>query len=453
MKISIIGTGYVGLVTGACFADRGHDVTCVDVDLAKVEQINLARAPIHEDGLPELLKRQVGVHLSATTELKAAVMGSDITFIAVNTPAAEGRIDLQYVEAAAEQVGTALRAKSDWHVVVVKSTVVPGTTDTVVRQALERSSGKRAGVGFGLGVNPEFLTEGTAIADFTNPDRIVVGGIDARTHGVLRSVYASFLDVPVIETNCATAEMIKYASNSVLATLISFSNELSRLCDAVGNIDIADVMAGVHEASYFTKRMPDGNRVRAPITSFLEAGCGFGGSCLPKDVTALSAHGESLGVEVPMLRSVLAVNRGQPAELLKLITRHYPSLAGLRVTVLGLAFKPDTDDLRESPAFPIIGMLRARGAVVTAYDPVARPKGHSALKDVVLADSLRNAVADAAVVVLVTRWPEFQDLARTLNELERTPLVVDGRRVLAPRDFAHYEGIGRRMLAREETGS
>lgn len=443
MKISIIGTGYVGLVTGTCLAERGHDVTCVDLDPRKVEIINSAQAPIHEEGLPELLERNVGRRLRASTDVSRAVADSDVTFIAVGTPAQGGKIDLQYVDAAARDVGEALRRKAGYHTVIVKSTVIPGTTVGLVRTTLERTSGKCAGGDFGLGMNPEFLTEGSAIADFSEPDRLVLGGIDSRTHEVLRTVYQSFDEsVPRFLTNPSTAEMIKYTSNAVLATLISFSNEIARLCSAIGGVDAIDVMRGVHAACYFTTRR-DGERIPAGITSFLEPGCGFGGSCLPKDVTALIGQADEKGLSLDLLRSVLAINRDQASEMMRMIGRHIPSLRGVPVAVLGIAFKPDTDDVRESPAFPLIRQLKARGARLAVYDPVARPKAHKDLEGVTLSDSMREAVANAEVIALVTRWTEFSDLADLLGRLGRRPLVVDGRRVLEPAAFDRYEGIGR----------
>jgi UDPglucose 6-dehydrogenase/GDP-mannose 6-dehydrogenase len=445
MRISIIGTGYVGLVTGACFADRGHDVVCVDVDPVKVDWINSRKAPIHEVGLPELLERTVGKTLRATNDLARAVAESDITFIAVGTPATGGKINLAFVEKAAEEIGRAIAAKAAYHTVVVKSTVVPGTTNGVVRRAVERSSGKLAGTGFGLGMNPEFLTEGTAVADFQEPDRIVIGGVDARSRDAIAAVYESFAGSPVILTNTETAEMIKYSSNAVLATLISFSNELGRLCSAVGNVDIADVMQGVHAATYFNVPDAVGKPQRAPITSFLQAGCGFGGSCLPKDVTALVGQAAALGLKLPLLASVLEINKSQPEEVLALIRPHFPSLRGAKVAVLGLAFKPDTDDVRESPAFPIIRALRAEGADVVAYDPIARPADHPDMSGVSIAKTLADAVSESEIIVQVTRWQEFQSLPEILRRSGRTPLVVDGRRNLLPGDFNRYEGIGRKV--------
>jgi UDPglucose 6-dehydrogenase len=447
MRVSIIGTGYVGIVTGACLAQAGHDVVCVDLDPEKVALLEAGRPTCHEDGLPELIARHAGGRLRATQDLAAAVQATELTMIAVGTPSHEGRIDLRHVLGAASQIGAALRTKPGRHCVVVKSTVVPGTTDGPVRAALEAASGRVAGAGFGLGMNPEFLTEGTAVADFSRPDRLVLGGIDVDTHDTLAALYAGFAGVPVIRTNNATAEMIKYASNAALATMISFANELSRLARRLPGVDIADVTRGVHASQYFTTRLDDGRTVRAPIASFLEAGCGFGGSCLPKDVTALAAQGESLGLAMPMLRGVLAVNRSQPDELFALVARHRPSLAGVPVTVLGLAFKPDTDDTRESPAFPVVERLRAMGARVTAYDPVVGPATGAdrldALAGVRFARDLAAAVAQAEVVILITRWTQFQALADVLRAAGRAPLVIDGRRVLDPGHFEWYEGIGR----------
>jgi UDPglucose 6-dehydrogenase/GDP-mannose 6-dehydrogenase len=443
VRVSIVGTGYVGLVTGVCLADQGHSVACVDVDGGKVDAINAGIAPIHEAGLPELLKRHIGKRLRASSDLKKEVLESDMTLIAVGTPANEGRIDLRHVEAAASEIGEALRISSRYHTIVVKSTVIPGTTAGTVREHLEKASGKRAGVDFGLGMNPEFLTEGTAIEDFSHPDRLVLGGVDARTHAAFLELYAGFDEsVPRILTNTQTAEMIKYASNAVLATMISFSNEIARLSAAVGQIDAIDVMKGVHAATYFTSRRR-GEPIVAGITSFLSPGCGFGGSCLPKDVTALIGQARSYALSMPLLQSVLDINRGQIDEMLTLLARHCPSLRGLGVTVLGIAFKPDTDDVRESPAFPLIRRLLDAGARVTAYDPVAKPVGHESLRDVESAGSLAEAVAHADAILLVTRWQEFEQLSALLRHRAPQPPVIDGRRLLDPGDFERYEGIGR----------
>jgi len=444
MKVSIIGTGYVGLVTGACFAEVGHDVVCVDVDRDKVDRINRGETPIYEVGLEDLLRRHVGKRLRATTDLRAAILASEVTFIAVGTPFDGEHIDLTYIRQAARDIGAALRDKREYHVVVVKSTVVPGTTDDVVRPVLEEASAKRAGVDFGVGMNPEFLTEGVAVGDFMEPDRIVVGGIDDRTTDVLAKLYASFPNVPIIRTNNKTAEMIKYTSNAVLAALISFSNEIGNLCARLGGVDIADVMRGVHAARYFTTPMKDGPSVVAPITSFLYAGCGFGGSCLPKDVKALVAHGEAAGQPMPLLDTVIKINSRQPQKIIEILERNFASLDGLRVCVLGLAFKPDTDDMRESPAIPIVRELLARGAVVSAFDPVATEAARRVLpaERVRFMENLQSALQEIDAAVLVTSWEIFREIPDIVRKIEPPPLIVDGRRMLEKRLVARYAGIG-----------
>lgn len=444
MRISVIGTGYVGLVSGACFAEIGHDCTCVDIDASKVAKINGGHAPIFERGLAELLARHVGTGLRATTDLASAIQATDVTFIAVGTPFDGQHIDLSYIRDAARQIGLSLRDKRGYHVVVVKSTVVPGTTDEIVIPALEQASGKRVGRDFGVGMNPEFLTEGVAVDEFMRPDRIVIGGHDEATLDAQRRVYATFADTPTLETNNKTAEMIKYASNATLALMISFSNEIANLCSKLGGVDVADVMRGVHLARYFTTATEDGKRVAAPITSFLWAGCGYGGSCLPKDTKALSAHGMAHGAPMPLLDAVIATNIAQPSKMLELLRRHYPSFAGLRVALLGLAFKEDTDDMRESPAIALARSLLDAGALVTGYDPIARETARAALPEkVVLAPSLEAAVDGAEALLLVTRWREFRKLSQLLSGRPNPPVLIDGRRLIDPDSVPRYEGIGR----------
>jgi UDPglucose 6-dehydrogenase/GDP-mannose 6-dehydrogenase len=328
-------------------------------------------------------------------------------------------------------------------VVVVKSTVVPGTTDDVVRPILERESGRRAGADFGVGMNPEFLSEGEAVNDFMQPDRIVLGGMDTKTQNRLAAVYKGFKDVPVLRTSNKTAEMIKYTSNSLLATLISFSNEIGNLCSDLGGVDSVDVMQGVHLSQYLTPRTKHG-RVRAPIASFVAAGCGFGGSCLPKDVKALIARGRGVKSRMGLLQQVIDVNEGQPRRMLDLLKKRLPVLKGVKVAVLGLVFKPDTDDLRESPAFPIIDLLLSEGASVLAYDPVAMPPARKALagRAVTFCDSLEQAVREAEALLLVTSWKEFARLPRLMTRLRRNPVLVDGRRQLARKAVKNYLGIG-----------
>ncbi len=444
MKVAVIGTGYVGLVSGACLAETGHDVVCVDSDAVRVAEVNAARSPIHEEGLEELLERNVGRRLTATTDLREAVLGADASLVAVGTPTVDARIDLGAIRSVATQIGEALAEHPRYHVVGVKSTVLPGTTDGVVRPLLEEASGKTAGPSFGVGANPEFLTEGQAVRDFMTPDRIVLGGTDDRTREALDRLYSGFPAAPRVRTTNATAELIKYASNALLATLISFSNELANLSTALGDIDVKDVTDALHASQYLTIELPNGERRTAPIASFLEAGCGFGGSCLPKDVRALATQGREVGAPMQVLEAVLDVNSTRPEELVRLLQRHHPSLAGRRVSVLGLAFKPGTDDVRESPAIPLVRRLLEEGAVVRVHDPAAGgvvgqvfPNG-----DVGRATTLADAVEGADAIVLVTRWEEYEQLADVIRASGSTPLVVDGRRLLDKSAFERYEGIG-----------
>lgn len=444
MKISIIGTGYVGLVSGVCLAEKGHDVTCVDIDQAKVDSINAGQAPIHEKGLDELLARICGVNFRATTDLRAAVLGSEISMIAVGTPFDGDEIDLRYIRAAASQIGAALKDKPSYHVVLVKSTVVPGTTSDIVLPLVEQASGKKAGPDFGVGMNPEFLREGEAVGDFLFPDRIVLGGSDGRTLDVLEQLYQPFTGVDRLRTDPRTAEMIKYTANSLLATMISFSNEIGGLCAAIPNVDVTDVMRGVHLDKRLSPILADGTRIVPAFTTYIEAGCGFGGSCFPKDVKALIAHGRKLGRKMSLLDSVVQVNQAQPANMLELLASRISRLKDTRVTVLGVAFKPGTDDIRESPALPVIQSLLDAGACVTAYDPVAKDEAerHFGKGTLTFADTLEGAVKDADAVLLMTRWPEFERLPEVFSSLPCQPVLIDGRRLISKNSVERYEGIG-----------
>lgn len=444
MKISVIGTGYVGLVSGVCLADAGHDVTCVDVDRRKVDMINQGQAPIYEKGLDELLARNVGLRLRATTEFTSAIMATELSLIAVGTPFKEDAIDLSYIETASRQIGNVLAGKREYHVVVVKSTVVPGTTEDVVLPILEVASGKAAGPDFGVGMNPEFLREGEAVSDFQHPDRIVLGGIDERSLDALAAVYAPYKGVDVIRTRPKIAEMIKYTANSLLATMISFSNEIANMCSTIGGIDVVEVMHGVHLDKRLSPILEEGRRIKPVFTTYLEAGCGFGGSCFPKDVDALIAHGKQHGSSMQLLDAVMQINRKQPQKIMRMLDKHFPSIKGKRAAVLGLAFKPGTDDMRESPAIPVVRGLIQRGAAVKAYDPVAGNEARKIFGDngIQYCDSLEATIVDADAVVLMTRWPEFERLPELIGRLETQPLVIDGRRMLDKQRLARYDGIG-----------
>ncbi|HEY7506221.1 MAG TPA: UDP-glucose/GDP-mannose dehydrogenase family protein [Nitrososphaera sp.] len=442
MKVSIIGTGYVGLVSGVCLAEKGHQVICVDVDQAKIDKLNKGIPVIYEDGLQELLQKNLHHHLVATTDLRQAVLSTELSLIAVGTPFNENDIDLCYIKTVAAQIGTVLEAKAAYHVVVVKSTVVPGTTDEVVRPILEQTSGKKAGRDFGVGMNPEFLREGEAVSDFMYPDRIVLGGIDEKSIAALDHLYNVFPGVDKIRTNTRTAEMIKYAANSLLATLISFSNEIANLCGTVG-VDVAEAMHGVHLDKRFTPILDNGTRIFPSFISYLVAGCGFGGSCFPKDVQALIAYGTKAGRPMKLLESVIEVNAHQPQKVIDLLRRHYSNLTGVQIAVLGMAFKPGTDDIRESPALSVTKTLLAEKAVVRAYDPIARHQAEQVFGNAVaFCDDLQEAIAGVSAILIMTRWQHFELLPELLATMDKPPLVVDGRRMLDKHSVPWYEGIG-----------
>jgi len=444
MKISVIGAGYVGLVTGLCLAEKGHQVVCVDLNQEKVEKINQATSPIYEKGIEELLRRNIDHNFKATTDLHESSLQSDVSFIAVGTPFDGNQIDLRYIKEASQQIGVVLREKTSYHLVVVKSTVVPGTTDEIVLPILERTSGKIAGADFGVGMNPEFLREGEAIGDFMFPDRIVLGGIDEKSIEIMDQLYNVFPGVDKVKTNNKTAEMIKYTANSLLATMISFSNEIGNLCAAIGDIDVVDVMNGVHLDKRLSPIMPDGQRIVPPFTTYIEAGCGFGGSCFPKDVKALIAHGNSLGAPTQVLDAVMRVNEHQPRQIVQLLKRHFPLLTEIRIAVLGLAFKPGTDDMRESPSIPVINDLLLERAKIKAYDPVAKQNAQKLFSNeaLVFCDNLLQTIENVEAIIILTCWDEFTRIPDLLAHLNEPPLVIDGRRMLDKRQIKRYEGIG-----------
>ena len=445
MKVSVIGTGYVGLVSGVCLAEMGHEVVCVDVDRAKVDQINRGQSPIYEPGLEDLLKKHSGKNMRADTDLQAAVIATDLSLISVGTPYRGDKIDLTYIRQAAQEIGAALKNKDGYHVVVVKSTVVPGTTDRVVLPIIESASGKKAGSGFGLGMNPEFLREGEAVSDFMAPDRIVMGVIDERSLAALESLYSCFPAAEKVRTTTQTAEMIKYTANSLLATLISFSNEIGNLCAAMaGGVDVVDVMKAVHLDKRISPFLPAGGRITPGIAQFIEAGCGFGGSCFPKDVRALISFGEEKGQSMNLMKEVIRINEQQPDQILHLIAGVFPDPRNVRVGILGLAFKPGTDDIRESPALPVVRRLLAKGAAIKAFDPVAAENARRFFNDerIEYCDSVQQTVAGTDVVVLMTRWDEFAGLPDILKDIAPQPVVIDGRRMLDKSRVNAYFGIG-----------
>lgn len=450
MKITIIGTGYVGLVTGACLAVRGHQVTCIDKKRDIVEKINNMQAPIYEPGLEKILKEVVASgRLAAGNDLKNSVLASEVSIITVGTPFGDGVIDLSSIENSAREIGEALREKHDFHIVCVKSTVVPTTTDTLVKNILRAASGKEPGE-FGLAMNPEFLREGKAVEDFMYPDRIVIGADDERSFAGMRKVYDGFLDVPIIQVNIRTAEMIKYVANALLASLISFSNEAASICEATGGVDIKEVLAAVTLDKRFNPRI--GNKLADPeMNQYLQAGCGFGGSCFPKDVKALISFSMEKGYLPRIMASTLTVNQEQPLRLVGRLEKKLGTFENKKIAVLGLAFKPGTDDIRESPSITIITKLLEKKAQVFGVDPVATRNMESvipqAFPNVLYTTDYKIALQNADAVILATSWPDFIKIApEEYLQLMKYPLVVDGRRVLDKKSLEKagciYLGVG-----------
>lgn len=445
MNVTVLGTGYVGLVSGAGLAAKGHNVTCLDLRPEIVERLNRGEATIHEAGLPELLAqiRKAGTFRAALVSAKA-LEGSDVILLAVGTPSVDGRIDLAAIEAASATIGDYLRIAKKFTTVIVKSTVIPGTTDTLLRRILEQRSGKRVGE-FGLAMNPEFLREGEAVDDFMHPDRIVLGHEDPGALAALGQLYAPWT-CEKIAVSTRTAEMIKYANNCLLATQISAVNEIANIAAAVGGIDVMEVMRGVHLDKRWNPIAGNGDRVNPPILSYLIPGCGFGGSCFPKDVQAMRTQGQTVSVPTRLLQAVLDINEDQPGEMVRILENAVGSLSGRRVLVLGIAFKPGTDDVRESPALRMISMLRERGAQVEAHDPVAMDQAKGSLPaGVTLVDDWTKALSRADAVLIATKWQDYRELAVPANVAQLAgKIVADPRRLFRGTEFPSscYLAIG-----------
>jgi len=431
MDISIIGSGYVGLVTGACFADVGHHVICVDNDSEKVRQLQAGEIPIYEPGLQEIVHRNVSAQrLHFTGNIQEAVERSQVIFIAVPTPPLpDGDVDLSFVEKVAREIAGVL---TDYRVIVDKSTV-PVKTGEKVAESIKRYN--RHGAKFDVVSNPEFLREGCAVADLMHPDRIVIGAQSEHAIDLMKKVYEPFM-APMLVTDVSSAELIKHCANSFLALKISYINAVSAICEASG----ADV-----------EKVADGIGMDHRIgRDFLNAGIGYGGSCFPKDIAAFIAISEQLGRPFTLLKEVQRINEGQKARFLKTIRETLWVLREKRIAVWGLTFKPDTDDLRSSVAIEVVEQLLREGAHVVAYDPKGMQKARSikAIADAEFASSALEAVTDAEALIIATDWNEFAnvDLA-VLKEKMRTPIVFDGRNLLNPetmRQFGfNYYSIGR----------
>ena len=437
MRIAVVGTGYVGLVSGTCLAETGVTVTCVDVDASKIQKLNQGGIPIYEPGLAELVaKNRSNERLFFTTSLREALLDADAVFIAVGTPPDEdGSADLRYVLGVAREIGELI---DDYIVVVTKSTVPVGT-NLKVKQTIQAELERRAvTVDFDVASNPEFLKEGDAVNDFMRPDRVVIGVESERAGKVMERLYHAFIlnNIPILFMDIPSAEMTKYAANSMLATRISFMNDIANLCELVG-ANVESVKKGIGSDTRIGKK-------------FLNAGCGYGGSCFPKDVKALIRTGDEYGYSMGVLKAVEEVNERQKSVLYHKILRHYGGdIRGRHFGIWGLSFKPATDDMREAPALVLIEQLLEAGATVTAFDPVAMEECRRKIGDrITYASQMYEALKGADAMVVVTEWQEFKVPKFTyIEKALKEKVIFDGRNIYSPeqmQEFGYtYYGIGR----------
>ncbi len=432
MHIAVIGTGYVGLVTGACFAEFGVEVTCVDVDKEKIERLNQGIIPIYEPGLDQIVeKNSKAGRLHFTTDIKSAVEQALVVFLAVGTPPKEdGSPDMSYYRRAAKDIAEAMNG---YKVLVTKSTVPVGTGKWLREFVAENQTTK---TNFGVASNPEFLREGAAIDDFMRPDRVVVGSNEPDAIAILKDLYRPLylIETPVVITSLEAAELIKYAANAFLATKITFINEIANLCDAIG-CDVHDVARG----------MGMDNRIGR---KFLHPGPGYGGSCFPKDTRAFTKVGDKYDVETSVVDAVIKANEFQRQAMIPKIEKLLGDINGKQIGVLGLSFKPETDDMRESPATDIIRELQKRGAKIKAFDPVAMEEARHLLSDIEYATDEYDAIKDADILIIVTEWNQFRALDMVkVKRLLKSPKIADLRNIYEPNDMREmgfeYVGVGR----------
>lgn len=432
MHIAVIGTGYVGLVTGACFAEFGVEVTCVDVDENKINRLNQGIIPIYEPGLDQIVERNSKAgRLHFTTDIKSAVEQALVIFLAVGTPPQEdGTPNMSYYYQAAKDIAGAMNG---YKVLVTKSTVPVGTGKNL-REFVKENL--KIETNFGVASNPEFLREGAAIEDFMRPDRVVIGSNEPDAIAIMKDLYRPLylIETPIIITSLEAAELIKYAANAFLATKITFINEIANLCDAIG-CDVHDVARG----------MGMDNRIGR---KFLHPGPGYGGSCFPKDTRALTTVADKFGVETRIVDAVIEANERQREAMLPKIEKLVGDLNGKQIGVLGLSFKPETDDMRESPAADIIKEMQNRGARIKAYDPVAIDEAKHCLSDVEFAADEYDAIKDADALVIITEWNQFRALdMEKVKSLLKAPKIADLRNIYEPKDMRElgfeYVGVGR----------
>lgn len=434
----MLGVGYVGLVSGTGLADFGNEVICVDIDEKKIESLKQGIMPIYEPGLADLVKKNVEKgRLSFTTDLDQAIQNSEVIFLAVPTPsAANGEVDLSYVFNAVDKIAQNLNG---YKIIVTKSTVEVGTNDRIRDHLLAKGASREK---FDVVSNPEFLREGSAVGDFMRPDRVVIGSDSARALEIMREIYRPLylIETPIVATDIRTAEMIKYASNAFLATKISFINEIANLCELVG----ADVQV-------VAKAMGLDGRIGK---KFLHAGPGYGGSCFPKDTLALTKIAEKAGMKATIVEAVIAVNQKQKMRVVEKLLKYIPNLKGKTIGILGLAFKPNTDDVREAPALTVIGEILNRGGQIKAYDPEAMNEMRKHFPQITYVASSEDAAKGSHALLILTEWNEFRNLdLRYFKSLMSQPVLIDARNIYVPEKVLElgfiYDCIGRKIENRQ----
>lgn len=439
MKIAVIGTGYVGLVSGICLASKGHLVKCFDKNIKIVNQLSSGVCHIYENGLDDLLVSSK-TNISFATlcdETENQLMDFDAVIVAVGTPTVNGNTDLSQIEEVVKMMGRIIKNTDKYISVIIKSTVIPGTTDTFVKNIIENESGKKLGH-FGLGMNPEFLREGNAVDDFLFPDRIVLGYEDQGTLDILRKMYHPWT-CQKVELNSRSAEMMKYVNNTLLATLISSVNEYANIARELGNIDFEKVMHGVHLDNRWSPLMDDGTKLFPDILEYLKPGCGYGGSCFPKDVKALSALAEKALIPPKIIDAVITVNDEQPNHIIKMLELKVKDLSDKNILILGLAFKPETDDVRESVSLKLINLLSEKVSSLSAHDPVAMENAKKQISESSNVNYVHNwedAVGNADIVIIATNWMIYKSIDNLASSLNNQ-IIFDTRSLLNSNLFSH----------------
>ena len=442
MKINVIGTGYVGLVSGVCLAAKGHSVKCFDTNPETIQTLKSGKCHFYEKGLEELfIEYRDNLSFELLNKFSEhKLLECEVILMAVGTPTVNEKIDLTQIKTASKSIGKLIKNHDKFISVIVKSTVVPGTTDSVVKNILEENSGKKIGE-FGLGMNPEFLREGNAVEDFMNPDRIVFGHEDKITLEYLHEIYSPW-NVDKIIVNTRSAEMIKYVNNSLLATQISTINEYSNIAKSIGNIDFNTVMNAVHLDNRWSPiDKITGKRIFPEIINYLKPGCGFGGSCFPKDIMALAALSKEIGIKPLILDSVIKVNQLQPKVILKYLEDKVGSLKGKNILVLGLAFKPDTDDVRESVSIKIIEYLNNQECNVSAHDPISINNAKKIINfEVNFVQEWRKVLSNNDIIIISTNWDEYRELKDFENILENK-ILFDTRSLFNKNEIKNLKYI------------